>query len=118
MKRRRATRSANFFGRRSKRSTNEVGGSFKRSGSKGGVNAKSRRRKEFRNLGRRGFTVARSTKFDGMSSKAATAPLRERVRAFPFDSLRRRLPFRRGRIGSGKREVGSVSEGKREFKRC
>lgn len=55
----------------SKRSTNEVGGSFKRSGSKGGASAKSRRRKGFRNLGRRGFTVARSTKFDVMSSKAA-----------------------------------------------
>ena len=37
------------------------------------------------------------------------ARLRERVRAFPFDSLRRRLPFRRERIGSGERKVGSFS---------
>ncbi|MBQ9127383.1 MAG: hypothetical protein IJY15_06440, partial [Thermoguttaceae bacterium] len=34
-------------------------------------------------------------------SQAATARLRERVQAFPFDSLRCRLPFRRGKIGSG-----------------
>ena len=39
-------------------------------------------------------------------------------RAFPFDSLRRRLPFRRGNIGSREREVGSFSEGERDFNQC
>lgn len=39
-------------------------------------------------------------------------------RAFPFDSLRCRLPFRRGNIGSREREVGSFSEGERGFNQC
>ena len=43
------------------------------------------------------------------SATAATARLRERVRAFSFDSLRRRLPFRRGKIGTGGRCTGSFS---------
>ena len=40
----------------------------------------------------------------------ATAPFRERVQAFPFDSLRRRLPVRRENIETGGRGVGSISQ--------